>query len=211
MTPSFSVRGVAIYEDFLNRSAQEELRDLAREIALRAPLFRPETRFGTKMSVQMTSAGEVGWISDRKGYRYARVHPTGVAWPPIPTALQEIWSELAATSRQADTCLINYYASNAKMGLHQDRDEADLSHPVVSLSLGDDARFRIGNIERGGKTETVTLRSGDALVLAGPARMIHHGVDRIDFGTSDLLSQGGRLNLTLRVARPPETNKHEAV
>ena len=101
--------------------------------------------------------------------------------------------------RAPDCCLVNLYRDTARMGLHQDRDEADFAWPVLSISLGDDGLFRIGNVERGGRTESVWLHSGDVLVMGGEARLIHHGIDRIRPGSSTLLDGGGRINLTLRV------------
>ncbi len=169
------------------------------------PLFSPETRWGGKpMSVRMTSAGRYGWYSDRRGgYRYERCHPSGgVAWPPIPECVLDVWKAVAGTHRAPDCCLVNFYGENARMGgLHQDRDEADFSYPVVSISLGDAGLFRVGGgVERGGKTQSIWLESGDVLVLGGEARLAYHGgVDRIRFGSSSLLKEGGRINLTMRV------------
>lgn len=147
----------------------------------------------------MTSAGEFGWISDRRGQRYAPAHPQGTPWPPIPQSVLDVWHLVAPDARAPESCLVNWYAPDARMGLHQDRDERDLTQPVVSISLGDDALFRIGNAERGGSTDSVWLRSGDVLVMGGAARLLHHGVDRIAAGTSTLLDAPGRINLTLRV------------
>ena len=98
-----------------------------------------------------------------------------------------------------DCCLINFDGEGTRMGLHQDRDEQDFSQPVLSISLGDEALFRMGNVERGGATRSVWLRSGDVVVMGGEARLRHHGIDRIRFGSSPLLPNGGRINLTLRV------------
>jgi len=150
--------------------------------------------------VRMTSAGSLGWVSDRRGYRYAPLHPDGTPWPPIPERVLAVWRAVSGVERLPDCCLINFYGEGAKMGMHQDRDEADFAWPVVSISLGDDALFRIGNLERGGKTESVWLRSGDVMVMGGAARLAYHGVDRVAFGTSTLLPKAGRINLTLRVA-----------
>ncbi|EPX77607.1 Alkylated DNA repair protein AlkB [Litoreibacter arenae DSM 19593] len=147
----------------------------------------------------MTSAGRLGWVSDAKGYRYEATHPRGMPWPAIPDPVLDIWRAVGPADRLPDCCLINFYDKDARMGLHQDRDEADFSWPVVSVSLGDDALFRIGNLTRGGKTESVWLRSGDVVVMGGDARLTYHGVDRIKAGTSMLLPNGGRINLTLRV------------
>lgn len=151
------------------------------------------------MTVRMTSAGRLGWVSDRTGYRYRDHHPNGTSWPEIPPCILKVWKEVTMLERSPDCCLINYYGEGARMGLHQDRDEGDFSWPVVSLSLGDDGLFRVGGTTRGGGTESVWLNSGDVVILGGDARLAYHGVDRIRFGTSRLLSGGGRLNLTLRV------------
>lgn len=151
------------------------------------------------MSVRMTSAGRFGWIADRSGYRYDMAHPSGVPWPPIPDSILAVWRAVAQDARDPESCLVNWYGPEARMGLHQDRDEADFAQPVVSISLGDDALFRIGNEARGGKTDSLWLRSGDVLVMGGAARLLHHGVDRIRPGTSTLLEAPGRINLTLRV------------
>ena len=195
------LRGVIIYRGFLDASAQAGLVEILREAVRAAPLFRPVTSRGQQMSVRMTSLGEVGWVSDRRGYRYEPRHPEGHIWPAMPDALLAIWREVAPGARMPDSCLVNFYGEGARMGMHQDRDEADLTQPVVSVSLGDDALFRIGNLERGGKTDSIWLNSGDVLVMGDAARLIHHGIDRIRPGSSSLLPQGGRINLTLRVAR----------
>lgn len=193
------LREFAIYQGYLDRPTQDALVNDIREIVAAAPLFSPETRWGKKMSVRMTSAGRFGWISDRSGYRYAEEHPQGMAWPPIPDRVMNIWNDLSQSSRSPECCLVNWYGEGARMGLHQDRDEADFTCPVVSVSLGDEGLFRVGTQERKGSTESVWLKSGDVVVMGGAARLTHHGVDRIRFGSSSLLPQGGRLNLTLRV------------
>lgn len=194
-----NVRGVEIYKSYLGPEAQEDLAAMLRQIVSATPLFSPDTPYGKKMSVQMTSAGKFGWFSDRAGYRYAEQHPNGMPWQPIPEQVLNIWNDLAGVSREPECCLINYYDEAAKMGMHQDRDEADFACPVVSISLGDSALFRVGNHTRGGKTESIWLDSGDVLVMGGDARLLYHGVDRIRFGSSSLLVNGGRINLTLRV------------
>ncbi|SIO48987.1 alkylated DNA repair protein (DNA oxidative demethylase) [Rhodovulum sp. ES.010] len=198
-TPGLLLRGVEIFPGWLEPPAQAEMVEDLRAVVAAAPFFQPETRFGRKMSVRMTSAGRYGWVSDRRGYRYERRHPSGVAWPPIPASVLAVWEAITGLDRRPDCCLVNYYAEGAKMGMHQDRDEADFGWPVLSISLGDAARFRIGNIERGGATESVWLNSGDVLVMGGEARLVHHGIDRVRPGSSTLLKGGGRLNLTLRV------------
>lgn len=197
--PTITVRDVKIFKGFVAPNSQRFLLGNIENVVQAAPLFTPVTRNGASMSVRMTSAGKFGWFSDRRGYRYETRHPTGVAWPEIPPAIIDIWAAITGVEKEPNCCLINYYSENSKMGMHQDRDEADFTWPVVSISLGDDALFRIGNIERGGTTQSIWLQSGDVLVIGGSARLVHHGVGRIRFGTSQLLAGGGRINLTLRV------------
>jgi len=197
--PTLILRGVAIYKGWLSPETQAAIVDELRGVVAQSPLFTPVTPRGKAMSVRMTSAGRYGWVTDRRGYRYEPAHPEGLRWPPIPENVLKIWRALVSESRPPDCCLINHYTEGARMGLHQDRDEADFSWPVLSVSLGDDALFRIGNTTRGGSTESVWLNSGDVLVMGGAARLIHHGVDRIRPGTSSLLQGGGRINLTCRV------------
>lgn len=165
-----------------------------------APFYRPVTPGGKPFSVQMTSLGPLGWVSDRAGYRYQTTHPvTGEPWPPVPTMLLDLWDRMTGHAQPPDACLVNLYREDARMGLHQDRDEADLSAPVLSVSLGDTAVFRFG-AAGGGPTRSVRLASGDVCALTGPARLARHGVDRLLAGSSALLSGGGRINLTLRRA-----------
>ena len=193
-----SIRGFDIYKGFLDLDAQKALVAAVRSVAEVAPLFSPMTPYGKPMRVRMTSAGRFGWVSDRTGYRYSKKHPGGMAWPAIPDPVLDIWQRVSGSARAPECCLMNYYGEDARMGMHQDRDEADFTQPVVSISVGDGGLFRIGNLERGGKTESIWLNSGDVVVMAGQARLTYHGVDRIRFGSSSLLSKGGRLNLTLR-------------
>ncbi|SPH19463.1 Alpha-ketoglutarate-dependent dioxygenase AlkB [Ascidiaceihabitans donghaensis] len=193
------LRGFDIRKQYLNTQAQNEVLQAVRAVAETAPVFSPMTPYGKPMTVRMTSAGKYGWFSDASGYRYVRTHPSGTAWPDIPSPILDIWRAVSGVDRLPDCCLVNFYGEDARMGLHQDRDEADFSWPVVSVSLGDDGLFRIGNTTRGGKTESVWLQSGDVVVMGGAARLTYHGVDRIRFGTSTLLPKGGRINLTLRV------------
>lgn len=195
------VRGFEIHKDFLDSAAQVQVLEAIRGVVRAAPLFRPDTPYGKPMSVRMSAAGEYGWFSDRTGYRYVNAHPEGQLWPAIPQSVLAIWDRLTGLDRQPECCLINYYDADARMGLHQDRDEASFEWPVVSISLGDDALFRMGNTTRGGKTESIWLQSGDVVVMGGDARLTYHGVDRIKGGTSTLLPRGGRINLTLRVVR----------
>lgn len=166
-----------------------------------SPLYRPVTPGGKPMSVEMTNLGPLGWVTDAKGYRYQPSHPvTGQPWPPIPERLLRLWAELSGDDRPPDACLVNLYREAARMSLHQDRDEADFSAPVLSVSLGDTAVFRLGGVKRSDPTLSLKLASGDVCRLAGPARLAHHGIDRILAGSSRLVPGGGRINLTLRRA-----------
>ncbi|SLN69152.1 Alpha-ketoglutarate-dependent dioxygenase AlkB [Roseovarius gaetbuli] len=197
--PTLNVRGCEIYEGWLDGDAQAALVQDLRDVVAQAPLFTPRTPRGKPMSVRMTSAGKYGWYSDRRGYRYEGAHPKGGPWPTIPPAVLDIWRALVSPARMPDCCLINYYTSDARMGLHQDRDEADFAWPVLSVSLGDDALFRIGSDTKGGATSSVWLNSGDVVVMGGAARLCYHGIDRIRPGTSALFQGTGRINLTCRV------------
>lgn len=197
--PTLVVRDVAIYKNWLTRDRQATIVAALRDVVAQAPFFHPTTPSGKAMSVRLTSAGRYGWVSDRQGYRYASCHPAGMGWPPIPDAVLDIWRTLVSDVRLPDCCLINHYRAGARMGLHQDRDEADSSWPVLSVSLGDDALFRIGNATRGGSTDSLWLASGDVVVMGGVARLAYHGIDRIKPGSSSLLRGGGRINLTCRV------------
>ena len=194
-----TLSGIRILPGRIDPAAQAALVADLRAVARAAPFVTPETRGGRKMSVRMTAAGRFGWISDRGGYRDAPQHPSGVPWPPVPPALLALWQAVVPAARLPECCLVNFYGEGARMGLHQDRDEADPTQPVVSVSLGDAALFRVGGTERGGPTRSVWLSSGDVVVLEGAGRMAFHGIDRIRFGSSALLPGGGRINVTLRV------------
>ena len=195
--------GFRIFPQYFDGEAQIHL---ALEIQARlevSPLYRPVTPGGKAMSVEMTNLGPLGWCTDAAGYLYQDRHPeTAEPWPDIPQSLLALWSDLGDRDVPPDACLVNVYGPSARMGLHQDRDEADFRFPVVSVSLGDTAIFRIGGPERKSPTRSLRLASGDVCVLGGPARLAYHGVDRILPGSSRVWPGGGRLNLTLRRARP---------
>ncbi len=197
--PALSLRGFAIYRGLIAPDAQQAMVAELRAVARAAPPFSPETPGGGRMSVRMTSAGRYGWYSDRRGYRYVRTHPNGTPWPPVPPSVLGLWRGVIGDARDPDCCLVNFYGEGARMGMHRDRDEADFRWPVLSVSLGDEGRLRVGGEQRGGRTDALWLCSGDVVVMGGAARLAYHGVDRIRFGSSKLLPKGGRINVTLRV------------
>lgn len=193
--------GVHYIPGHLDRAAQEALVKEVRSLIEQAPLFRPKMpRTGKPMSVRMSNCGVLGWVTDKeKGYRYQRHHPvTDKPWPMIPAMLMDIWNTFSNYPHPPEACLINFYDQSAKMGMHQDRDEETFDAPVVSISLGDTCRFRIGEVTRQGRTTSIKLESGDLVILSDQGRLCFHGVDRLYPDTSTLLKNGGRLNLTLR-------------
>lgn len=199
------VPGCVLHPGWFAPAAQAALVEDLRAVLAEAPLFQPVMpRTGRPFSVRMSNCGSLGWVADRAGYRYQPRHPvTGRQWPAMPSALLALWEAVAGYPHPPEACLINWYGEGARMGLHQDRDEETFDAPVVSVSLGDSAVFRIGGPSRGGPTRSVRLASGDVLTFGGPARLAHHGIDRVMPGTSSLLRDGGRINLTLRrVTRP---------
>lgn len=190
----------------LDRAEQEGLLAELRDAISAAPFYVPiMPRSGRPMSVRMTNCGSLGWLTDKqKGYRYEPRHPeTGAPWPPIPPRLLDLWEEVSGFPAPPEACLVNYYAEGTKMGLHRDEDEETYAAPVVSISLGDTAMFRIGGLKRRDPTRRIALRSGDVVIFGGEERLVYHGIDRILPGSSDLLPaggfpEGGRINLTLR-------------
>ena len=193
--------GLIYYPGLLDQDHQNSLLSTIREVVKDAPLFVPQMpRTGKPMSVRMSNCGKLGWVTDKEnGYRYQPLHPsTGNQWPKIPEALIDLWQRLSGYPDDPEACLINFYDPDARMGLHQDRDEQNFEAPVLSVSLGDDCLFRYGGENRSDGTKSIRLKSGDVILLSGKARLIFHGVDRIYKNTSDLLKSGGRINLTLR-------------
>jgi alkylated DNA repair protein (DNA oxidative demethylase) len=200
-----ALSGFRVLPAYLDRAAQERLVAALRVAAEIAPFFTPTMpRTGKPFSVRMTNLGPLGWVSDRDGgYRYQATHPeTGKPWPPIPEMVMDVWREVAGYPNDPEACLVNRYEPGARMGLHQDRDEAEFAAPVVSISLGDTCLFRVGGTARTDPTRSLKLASGDVVVLGGASRLAFHGVDRLYPGTSTLLQDwfpdGGRINLTLR-------------
>jgi DNA oxidative demethylase len=193
--------GISLWRERFSPAAQKALLDDVLCRLKEVPLYRPVMpKSGTPFSVEESNFGPLGWVSDKAGYRYQKLHPvTGKPWPAIPDALLALWREIGDAALP-DCCLVNLYRAGSKMGLHQDRDEKDLAAPVVSVSLGDAAVFRIGGFRKGSKTQSLVLSSGDALLFGGVARLAYHGIDRIMAGSSRLVPGGGRLSLTLRSA-----------
>ncbi len=193
--------GVSHRPDYLDRPRQQALVNTIRSIVADAPLFVPVMPgTGKPMSVRMTNCGPLGWVTDREGgYRYQPTHPaTGKPWPDIPVELLEIWNDVSGYDKPPQACLVNFYSDEARMGLHQDKDEQDLAAPVVSISLGNSCLFRVGGLARNDRTLSFRLSSGDVVVLGAEGRLCFHGVDKIYPSTSTLLKNGGRINLTLR-------------
>ena len=197
-------RGFRYLPGYFDGAAQRALVEVLRGCIAQAPLFTPVMpRSGTPFSVRMSNLGALGWVSDRTGYRYQPQHPvTGAPWPAMPEELLALWRDVAACPALPEACLVNFYQTTAKMGLHQDKDEQAFEAPVVSVSLGDTAVFRIGGTTRKEPTQSLKLNSGDVVVLGGEARLAYHGIDRILGGSSSLLKDEGRLNLTLRRVTP---------
>ena len=192
--------GALWYREALDTATQAALLDEICAVLRAAPLFTPAMpRTGTPFSVRMSNCGPLGWVSDAAGYRYQPFHPeTRAPWPPLPASLLDLWARLSGSAAPPEACLINAYAAGARMSLHQDRDEADFTAPVLSVSLGDTAVFRLGGESRRGPTRSIRLASGDVFLLSGPSRLAFHGIDRILPCTSSLIAEGGRINLTLR-------------
>jgi alkylated DNA repair protein (DNA oxidative demethylase) len=193
--------GFRYFPAYFARSQQADLIKAVKSATETAPFYRPAMpRSGKPLSVTMTNFGPLGWVTDKaKGYRYEARHPeTGAPWPDPPDLLTKLWQDVADYPAPFEACLVNYYDADARMGLHVDWDEDATDAAVVSVSLGDKARFRIGGPVRKGKTHSLIVSSGDVVVLGGEARRCYHGVDRIYTGTSTLVPGGGRINLTLR-------------
>jgi alkylated DNA repair protein (DNA oxidative demethylase) len=194
-------QGFALHSGALTRDAQAALAAEVLALVEDAPFYRAKVPGGRSMSVLNANLGPLGWVADETGYRYQPHHPaTGRPWPAMPDSLLALWRAYAGAEVDPDACLVNLYRDGARMGLHRDLDEADRKAPVLSISLGDTAVFRLGGLERGDPTRSLRLASGDVCVLAGEARMAFHGVDRTIPGSSTLIPGGGRLNLTLRRA-----------
>ena len=209
MTPITVLPGVRLWPTYYDRDAQAALLSEILQSERLAPFYRPQMpRSGQPFSVEQTNLGPLGWISDREGYRYEKTHPlTKGPWSAIPPLLLALWATLGRYPQPPQCCLVNRYRDQARMGLHQDRDETALEAPVLSISLGDEAIFRIGGASRRGATKSLRLASGDVFLFGGPARLAFHGIDRIVAGSSQLVPGGGRINLTLRRVSGPDAQK----
>lgn len=198
--------GFAHYPLYFDHAAQLALMKAVQAGVKIAPFFQPTMpRTGAPLSVVMSNFGPLGWVTDKdKGYRYEAAHPiTGSPWPALPQILQDLWDDVSGYGAAPEACLVNWYRQDTKMGLHVDQDEQDVSAPVVSVSLGDPAMFRLGGQKRGGPTQGIKLFSGDVVVLGGAARLCYHGISKVDFGQSALVPRGGRINLTMRRVNIP--------
>jgi alkylated DNA repair protein (DNA oxidative demethylase) len=192
--------GAVLLRGFAGDALLEEVE----RVAAVAPFRHMLTPGGFRMSVAMTNCGALGWVSDRKGYRYSAVDPeTGLAWPAMPAAFLELAGTAAATGGYAgfvpDACLINRYVPGAKMSLHQDRDERDLTAPLVSVSLGLPAVFQFGGLSRKDPVRRLGLEHGDVVVWGGESRLFFHGVMPLKEGLHPLAG-ACRINLTFRKA-----------
>jgi len=203
---SSDLEGFKMWPGRLSRAEQEALRDAVFARLRAGPLYIPRMpKSGQPMRVRMTNFGPLGWVTDKeRGYRYQETHPdTGRPWPDMPPQVLALWDEYSGYAAPPEACLVNLYEGDARMGLHVDSDEEAWDAPVLSISLGDTALFRIGGVLRSDPTRSVRLASGDVCMLGGASRRAYHGVDRILPGTSRLLPKGGRINLTVRRVTPP--------
>jgi alkylated DNA repair protein (DNA oxidative demethylase) len=195
--------GFRLLNGYLNRKAQANLVEDVLARVESSPIFQPVMpRSAKPMSVRNTNFGPLGWVASQSGYRYQDHHPeTCEPWPNMPKTLLDIWDAVGNWPDPPQACLVNWYGQSARLGMHIDADEDAKYAPVVSISLGDSAKFRLGGPQRGGSTASFKLDSGDIVVLGGDARRCYHGVDKIFPGTSTLLPEDwrpGRINLTLR-------------
>lgn len=195
--------GLVMRRGYFDDSRQRELVTVLRDAVRCAPLFTPTLpNSGKEMKVRMTNLGDLGWVTDRdRGYRYQATHPrTGCPWPDIPTILLDLWRHLVS-DEPPDCCLVNWYGPEARLGLHQDKDEESFDYPIVSVSLGAACVFAIGGLKRTDPVERHILQSGDVVMFGGPKRLAYHAVERVYPHSSELLRSAGRINLTMRRVR----------
>lgn len=197
--------GFLLRGGFLSLEQQKALLLAVRDIGTKAPFTKVRTKGGGYTSAAITNCGAAGWWSDAKGYRYETLNPATVhPWPAMPDIFLNVVAAVAKDSPwpdfTPDACLINFYEAKAKMGLHQDRDEKDFAHPIITVCLGDDADFQVGGFARGDKAMNVLVRSGDVMLMGGDSRMRFHGIRKIYAGTSPIDDVNGRYSLTFRKA-----------
>lgn len=199
------IEGFRFLPEYLSPVRQKALVAEVLGLLSENPLYRGAMpRTGKPLSVRNTNLGPLGWVSDIKGYRYQPTHPeTGRAWAPIPEALLDLWEDVSNYPARPQACLVNWYEADSRLGLHIDADETAKDAPVVSVSLGSRALFRLGGLKRSSPTSSLRLASGDVVVLGGASRRAYHGVDRIYPDSSTLVPGGGRINLTLRRVTAP--------
>lgn len=206
--PDAALTHIAPGAVLLHGFAREEdaaLLQAAESVVAQAPLRHQQTPGGYTMSVAMSNCGPLGWVSSASGYRYAACDPlSGQPWPAMPACLLHLAQRAAAQAGYPhfapDACLINEYVPGARLSLHQDKDELDLSAPIVSLSLGLPAVFLFGTPSRKDRPRRLRLLHGDLVVWGGPSRLAYHGVNALADGDHALLGQR-RLNLTFRCVR----------
>ena len=205
--------GFKLLPGYFGRPEQENLLQDVRDILRAAPFYQPTMpKSGQPMSVKMTNAGPLGWMTDKEGgYRYQDRHPVkGTPWPPIPDRLLALWRDIGGYRAPPEACLVNWYhGEKSRMGLHRDQDEDAPDAPVVSVSLGATALFRLGGPNRRDKTASFRLSSGDVVVLGGKSRHFFHGIDRVYPETSTLMPSPQRINLTLRRVTRPESPEQD--
>ncbi|WOI52970.1 alpha-ketoglutarate-dependent dioxygenase AlkB [Parvularcula sp. LCG005] len=194
--------GAIIYRRALNDHDQKSLSGWTMAACNAAGWLAPVTPGGKPFSVRQMNFGPLGWVSDRRGYRYQADHPeTGQPWPAMPDTITDLWNACLPDAPEPQCCLVNHYTDSARMGLHRDADEEDQTVPLMTLSLGAPARFRLGRPERGGPTRSFVLDSGDILIMGGTSRRAYHGIDKLlpaDALFSPDLGFDGRLSLTVR-------------
>ena len=197
--------GAVVLRGFASARADALKDDVAR-ISAAAPFRHLVTPGGFRMSVAMTNCGELGWVSDRRGYRYDPVDPdSGRPWPPLPETFRALARDAAERAGYPgfapDACLVNRYAPGARLSMHQDRDEQDLLAPIVSVSLGLPAVFLWGGDARADKARRIALNHGDVVVWGGPSRLRFHGVLALKDGEHPFAG-AHRINITFRKVRP---------
>ncbi len=196
-------KGFFLLKSKLTKVLQQEILAAARVVVKQAPLFRPTMPSGQSFNYSMTNCGDLGWVADRHGYRYQEIHPeTFKVFPAMPQVIKDLAVEIAQETGNNDfspqSCLLNFYSKDEKLGLHQDNTEENLSAPIISISLGDSGIFVLGGKHRNDKTRQYIVQSGDVIVMGGESRNFFHAFKGTVPNTSKLLKNGGRLNLTIR-------------